>query len=232
MVNVVEKVQFSDPVKGVPVADRAYVFYNDGSGCCAATEHTVRQGQLGPGRAISLRSIGTRFSRITGNDDLCVLPSEVFISNQHIFAWHTVSRCAPMWFSVGGRQFALRVQWPHLVWIANRRDRSLRVFAVGRSSRPTLDTILYHAPLMNIGGNGRLCEGSAKLPRQLDEGHLREIEACVFESNFTHINHAATLKGAEDNKTHVAFWRNKERLDDAIKVKDLVRAGTLREVLR
>jgi len=229
MVSVVDKVTFSDPVKGVPVADRAYVFYNDGSGCCAATEHNVRQGQLGPGRAISLRSIGERFNRITGHDVLCVLPPEVFISNQHLFAWHTASRYAPMWFSVGGRQFAVRVQWPPLVWIVNRRDRGLRIFALGRSSRPAMDTIVYHAPLMNIGSNGRLCEGSAKLPRQLDERHLHEIEACVFESNFTHVNHDKTLKGAKDNKAHVAFWRNKERLKEAVKVKELVRAGTLGE---
>ena len=80
-----------------------------------------------------------------------------------------------------------------------------------------------------IGRNGQLCEGSAKLPRQLDERHLHEIEACVFESNFAHVNHDATLKGATDNKAHVAFWRNKERLKEAVKVKELVCAGTLGE---
>jgi len=85
---------------------------------------------------------------------------------------------------------------------------------------------------MNIGGEGTLCEGSARLPRRLDEGHIGEIEACVFASNFTHVNHDQTLRGIEGNREHVTFWRRKEKLKDRVRVAELVRKGRLGEVLK
>jgi len=232
MVSVVENVNLSEPVRGVPVADVAYVFYHDGNEHCAVTQHRVREGKLGPGRVVSMRSISERFAKITGSNATCLLPERVFISNQKMFAWHTQAHYAPMWFSINGQQWAHRVWWPNLVWVVDKQQRRLRLFAVGRSTRPTLETVLYHAPLMNIGGEGTLCEGSARLPRRLDEGHIGEIEACVFASNFTHVNHDQTLKGIEGNREHVAFWRRKEKLKDRVRVAELVRKGRLGEVLK
>jgi len=169
---------------------------------------------------------------MTGSDAPCLLPETVFVSNRRMFAWTSPSRYAPMWFSINGRQWANRVWWPNLVWIASKEQRRLKVFAVGRSSRPTLETILYHAPLMNIGDDGDLCEGSAKLPRRLDESRIGDIEACIYDSNFTHVNHEHTIKGCRGNRGHVAFWRQKEKMNTPIRVAELVRKGTLGEVLK
>jgi PRTRC genetic system protein B len=232
MVSIVEDLNMSEPVRGVPVAERAYVFFHDGTEHCAVTQHRIRNGKLGPGRVVSMRSIGDRFARITGSDKVRLLPENVFISNQRLFAWVTPARYDAMWFSVNGRQWAHNVWWPNLLWIAERDTHRLRVFAVGGSGRPTMETILYHAPVMNIGGSGLLCEGSAQLPRQLDEEHISEIEACVYESNFTHVNHGQTLKGIKGNRGHLAFWRDKEKLKDRVRVAELVSKGRLKEVLR
>jgi PRTRC genetic system protein B len=232
MVHVVEQANFSEPVRGVPVAKRAYVFYHDGSDYCSVTQHEVREGSLGPGRVVSLKGVGERFARMTRSDAPCLLPDNVFVSNGRMFAWVTTSRHAPMWFSINGRQWAHRVDWPHLLWIAYKDRPRLRVFALGRASRPRLDTVVYHAPLMNIGSDGSLCEGTARLPRRMDESRLADIESCIYDSNFTHVNHDKTLKGRPGNREHIAYWGDQEKLAASVKVADLVRRGTLAEVLQ
>jgi len=232
MVSVVKDMRVSEPVRGVPVAKHAYVFYHDSSNYCAVTQHEVREGKLGAGRVISMRGIGERFARMSGADEIVLLPDRVLASNRRMFAWTSKSRFAPMWFSINGRQWSHRVRWPNLLWIADKERRRLRVFALGRASRPTMESIVYHAPLMNIGGDGDLCEGSAQLPRRMNESRLEDIEACVYESNFTHVNHDGTLKGVPDNRGHLAFWRRKEATNEPVKVDEMIRKGLLKEVLR
>jgi PRTRC genetic system protein B len=231
MVTIAKDVDVSDPVRGVPVAERAYVFYDNGSGYCAATEHLVRNGKLGLGKVVSMRSIGDRFARITGNDRPILLPENVVVSGGSKFAWYTKARRDDMWFNVNGRRFACRVWWPNLLWIASKSNRQLRIFALGRGSRPTAESTVYHAPLMNIGGGGHLCEGSARLPRRIDEEHIAEIEACVYESNFTHVNHDQTIRRAKTNKDHIAYWRRVEKEKRRVRVSDLVKIGKLGDIL-
>ena len=232
MVSIVKKPTLTDPVRGVPTADRAFVFYRDDKGYCAATEHQVRNGKLGLGRVVSMRNIGDRFARITDAGAAFILPESVFVSTQNQFAWVSPARQHPMWFRVNSRHWAHRVWWPHLLWIADKRRRRLKVFALGSKRRPTMNTIVYHAPLMNIGVDGSLCEGSARLPRRLSETVLSEIEACVYDSNFTHVNHDHTLRAAPDNRAHIAYWREKERSGNRVKTRELIRVGRLAEVIR
>lgn len=230
MVEIVKRVELSEPVKGVPVADRAFVFYTDGHSHCAVTQHRIQQDRLGPGRVVSMRSIGETFARLSKSDAPLLLPPEVFVSTGEIMAWTTANRCAPMWFRIGGRRFSYRVEWPALLWWVNKRRRQLRVFALGRNTRPTKQTVLYHAPLMNIGGDGVLCQGTAPLPRRLDETRLRAIEESLFDSCFTHTNHDKTVKHGDSNKAHVAYWRGKERSKGAVRVSELVRYGRVAEL--
>lgn len=232
MVQIVDKINVSDPVRGIPKAAKAYVFYETDRETCAVTEHQIKDDRLGAGRVVSLRGLGERFSRLNRTDTPTILPKSVFLSTGKAFAWTTSARLAPMWFSIGSRQWAHRVWWPNLLWIVNRQQRDLQVFAVGRGGRPSIETPIYHAPLMNIGANGTLCEGSAQLPRRLDETQIPQIEACIFDSNFTHINHGKTLKGGADDRQHIAFWREKEQTGQRVRVGEMTRIGRVGERIR
>lgn len=232
MVSIIKEAKLSEPVRGVPQARQAYVLYEDERGVCAATEHAIVDGRLRPGRVVSLHGLGERFGRATGADIPRILPPEVFVSTQTIFGWVSGARYAPMWFAMQGRQWAHRVWWPNLLWLAGRKSGRVRVFAVGSSRRPAGSMRLYHAPLMNIGADGSLCEGSARLPRIMHEGVLEAIEKCVYESNFSHINHQETLKGGASDREHVAYWRDKERTKERVRVGELKPWGRLNEALK
>lgn len=231
MVAITESVNLSNPVKGVPVAKVAYVLYEQNGGVCAATRHPVEKGRLKLGRVIALNTMSRELAAQEPRGSVTLLPPSVVVSSASLVAWTSRKRLGEMWFHVGGKHTAFRVFWPDLIWLADRQKRGLRVFALGSARRPTLDTRLYHAPLMNIGQAGHLCEGSATLPTTLDVAAIPAIEACLFESCFTHVNHQHTIKGGADNKRHLAFWRGKSRQRTPVRVKELMQYKRLGEVL-
>lgn len=231
MVSVNKDLNVSSPVKGIPTASTAYVLYKVGETYCSATRHAVDDGKLGMGKVISLKSLADQLGEVGPGAEPAILPDSVFIHTTRLFGWTTPTRKHPMWFNVGGKRRGCNVVWPNMLWLADTKQRLLRVFAIGKGGRPGYESPVYHAPLMNIDSWGRLCEGSAHLPRKMTVEKLAEIEACVFDSYFTHVNHEKTLRCATDNRGHIRFWRTKERTRENVRVRELVRIGTLREVL-
>lgn len=232
MVSVNKNVDVSKPVKGVPKPVLAYVMYKDEGGFTSATKHVVTDEKLGLGRVVSLSYLADEFENAgAGISDLELLPESVFVNSRETLAWVSKAEKRAMWFNLGGKRRGFNVWWPHLIYIADKKRNSLRVFAVRNAKRPTLDTKLYHAPLMNISDDGVLCAGSARLPRKLCVETLDRIEACVTDSCFTHVNHRETIRGISTNSEHVGFWRGKEKAKGRVKVGDLNQRGTLAEVL-
>lgn len=128
-----------------------------------------------------------------------------------------------MWFVEAGT--SVSVKWPHLVFIAS--EQNLRVFAVLGNKRPTPETKLYHAPLMNIFSDGRLCFGSAVRPDRITVDSIPEWSAAIFDSRFSHVNHQRTIKGASTSAEHARWWRNRNGEDKTPKASDLVRIKNL-----
>ncbi|HRQ66654.1 MAG TPA: hypothetical protein PKZ76_17600 [Xanthomonadaceae bacterium] len=231
MVAINTNVEYSEPVKGVPVASLAYVLYEQNGGVCAATRHAVVKGRLQLGRVIDLDMLASDLASRERAATVELLPESVVVATPSMLAWTSPQRLADMWFRVTGRHTSYRVWWPRLLWLADRRGHGLRVFALASGRRPQMATRLYHAPLMNINHAGHLCEGTARLPATVNIAAMPEIEACVFESCFTHINHNATLRGGADNKQHVAYWRNKGRTRERVRVQEMTPYRRLGEVL-
>jgi PRTRC genetic system protein B len=138
-----------------------------------------------------------------------------------------------MWFRVGKFSGSFEVKWPSLLFIANKRDAKLFVFALAASSYPSEDAIVYHAPLMNIGRDGLVCQGSASLPAEISSATIDQMEETIYDSNFTHINHSTTLNnvktsdGKVGTKEHLAFWRSRHKSKANLPKKHLVRYSTL-----
>ena len=232
MVAINTEVGISKPVSGKPVPKVAYVLYEVYGGIGAVTRHTVSGGRLGVGQAVSLEHLGNALKQSDDQETLALIPANMVAYGASLMAWTTKARKAPMWFNVGGRHLGFRVIWPPMLWLVDRKRRSLRVFAMGSARRPHEKTRLYHAPLMNIGANGVLCEGTARLPEKLSLGEIEDVERCVFESCFTHTNHHGTLKGGADDRAHLAYWRNKERSKAAVRVAELNYWGRVEDAFR
>ncbi len=231
MVNVVENVNIANPVSGIPVAASAYVLYESNGAMCAATKHRIKDNKLGLGRTISLSRLKSEFSESASESEAELLPSNTLVYSENRMLWHTPAVRKPMWFLMQGKSNGFEVWWPNLLWDVDRVRKRLSVFALGRSTRPCPESIVYHAPLMNIDSAGVLCEGTARLPRELNLSSIDRIQACIFESSFTHVNHNATLRSGASDIEHMQYWRKQSRSMSRVSVKDMSSFGRLRELL-
>ena len=126
--------------------------------------------------------------------EVAYLPSNVVsVSGRHC-VWLAKPRGRePMWFSCGGKGFMVEAPLPHLLYGANRNG-TLHVAALGGSRRPAPGTRLYHAPLMNVDGMGRVCTGTAALPASCGIPDIAAWEKVMRETSYTHVNQKHTLK--------------------------------------
>lgn len=86
-----------------------------------------------------------------------------------------------------------KVPLPGLVMLA--RQGVMYVVAVGNKRRPTLDTPIFHAPLMNLYRKGDLCWGTVKAPAPDLASRDAWIDA-LFLTKFSHVNHGQTCQSA------------------------------------
>ena len=85
---------------------------------------------------------------------------------------------------------------PPLLWRANRTE--LFLWALKSDSRPTLETILYHAPFFNVYENGRVCLGNVKrnIPNKISLSEFMALwEHYFFDSSFSHTLFDTGVKG-------------------------------------
>lgn len=94
---------------------------------------------------------------------------------------------------LNGKEHKLSVIYPALLFCCSKK-RSLKIYALASDKRPTLSSLLYNAPLMNVSSNGGVCQGTAQLPMSIDISSLPQIEDTIFELNFTYVNNQKTLK--------------------------------------
>lgn len=179
----------------------------------AATRHSIGSDRkLSLGRVVSAPALIKQIQKLGQANDApanTILPPTVLVANTECLAWYAPRFIGDMWFRLGSEPKALRVEWPTLLYIADPAKRQLRVFALAKGSRPSAKTKVYHAPLMNINGEGELCLGTATLPANVAVDTISACEAAVVESQFTHVNHERTLKGRPENADHFAFWKSK-----------------------
>lgn len=140
-----------------------------------------------------------------------MLPANVLACSGEKLAWHIPGVTRKMHFKVDGHTFTLTVPWPNLVIRIERNTMS--VAALPHRKRPTPDTRLYHAPLMNIDEEGVLCTGNASLPQNRQIASIPQWESVLTGTFFTHVNHdmtfrAFTRKNEDGNDwAHIREWK-------------------------
>lgn len=125
----------------------------------------------------------------------------VLASGPGMTAWFTPARTRHMIFDGAGIDLAGAAAQPAMMWVATTAD--LFVFALGADTRPTQGSAVFHAPHLNVWKGGRLCQGSAQRPTNLDPASWEQM---FYESAFTHPNDGANWQ-TRHRGGPCALWR-------------------------
>lgn len=182
-----------------------------------ATVHPLRttrqeQAVIGVGRPLTQRDLQGWLRDLAGQaraPALTLLPEHLLAFEAGVWVWWRPARRAPMWFVIDSQRYGFRVPWPPLVFIAARQ--CVWCAALAQNRRPTAQTPLYHAPLMNIDRQGAVCLGSAQPPPSGAPDPQAAWEATVCQTNFAHVSHPQTLTlqdhTAVSTEAHLRFWQ-------------------------
>lgn len=141
-----------------------------------------------------------------------LIPENVLLQGVEELAWVVPSAVRLMWFELKDKEnIKLKVPWPTLLF--HVRGSRLRIVALGKKTRPSVEDTIYHAPLMNVSADGSVCTGTYLPPGCLFE-HRSGWENVIFHTFFSHTNQDHTLRVKEDapvdDMAHIEFWHTLE----------------------
>ncbi len=197
---------------------QAILIYQETGGehTAAATVHSVEiknnQPMILPGQPISLTGLETLANSLGKQIENTLLPERILSITMAQMAWWCPAARRRIWFKptesvkdpgalkkLNGRF----VQHPALLFIAT--GRRLRVLALAESKRPAAKTPVFRAPYFNLGPNGGMCAGTAKLPDVFGPSAMEAFEQAFFNSAFSHSNWGHQL--TTHPQGHAGLWR-------------------------
>ncbi len=95
---------------------------------------------------------------------------------------------------------------PHPALVFQASHNGFRVFALPGEERPVPATLLHEPPYFNTWDNGKICIGSAHVPKQIDVASVARWESGFFNSAFTHPNHGGHR--VKYQRGAYAFWKD------------------------
>lgn len=211
---------------------RAVVFYSDdGTRVVTATIHemtaTAKGSTAGAGRPLTVESLTalSKMAQASCRRRPEILPANVLVATDDLLVW---------WRPAGGEHLSFDVDWhegqpgrerlqgvthfmplPPLVFLLSRNQaasgvfQGVYVFALGVNERPTAETPMFVAPLLNINDNGNVCWGNGESPRSRNVTDIAAWERCFFTSTFTHVNQASPLKSEKPYQWIADFCESK-----------------------
>ena len=193
------------------------------------TKHIVKNGLLQSGTVVEpidiiQATIDVKKNNLNyANSKSQIISERVLLDDHKTLIWHSKASNRTMWFS--GQECGkarLRLWWPNLLFVVNKKNNSMSVFATATSARPNEKTRLYQAPLMNISENGSICLGSAKLPKDLSQHNIVAMENCIYDSNFSHLNFKNDdQEHMKNDKCHIKFYRSREKSQQKFKASEM-----------
>jgi PRTRC genetic system protein B len=200
--------------------------------------HEVTNNQIGYGRFINAKEMVDAISKtlnLPSANKNKFMDDKILLDDSKRLIWFTKRQQKTLWFKFNNTVYHYTVTVTPLLWICTKNKKELRVFALPSNQRPTFQTRLYHTPFMNINLKGVLCQGTAPLPKKIAIDMIDHIEASLFDSCFTHVNHSKTIKAKGksnvSSKQLLAFWRNKAKTKQPVYCKELNFAGLVENKL-
>ena len=113
-----------------------------------------------------IMSVLTDMAGMKQKKSLQVLPYNIIAQSDDSLVWHVPGNMRYMLFKNGKKTTKIVVPYPSLIFKVI--DNTLSVVATKYKRTPKADDVIYHAPLMNIYSDSRVCVGSADCPDNAD----------------------------------------------------------------
>lgn len=195
-------------------AHHAILLYGDGSSKSFASVHDVTEDEHGDlcveaGVPASVKGLRTLFATLEpGKFERPSLQGvEILSSGAEWLVWWFRPQARRVWFDARqiGQKCAI-VPQPGLVFSVS--PLGWQVFALATPSRPRSRTKLYQAPYYNVWSGGKICEGSAHVPKGDERKDPEAWEKAFFESRFTHPNVHEKDRLVKYRGGPVRFWQH------------------------
>lgn len=160
-----------------------------------ATVHAVAPNEGGvpqimEGQPLSVSALQTALRQVGALERPRLLPPSVLAVGRDLVLWWIPPTTRRAWFACEQNERLKAksglVPYPALVFAASQGN--LYVHAIAGAERPTEKTRLYRCPCMNVWADGRVCMGTAPIPKNAGCESIQAYEAGFFRSRFTHPN--------------------------------------------
>lgn len=141
-----------------------------------------------------------------------IIVENVLFSSDDLLVWWTPAQQRVCWFDIDWHRDAKgrealqgasgQLPITALVWMLQRTPgkgiwQGMHVYGLSESKRPTSETQLYRAPLLNINDDGAVCWGTGKVPQGRNQSDIQEWVDAFFGSTFTHYNQSNPFQGVD-----------------------------------
>ncbi|WP_321871213.1 PRTRC system protein B [Paraburkholderia tropica] len=175
---------------------RALLLYEGEGGAQYATVHPVTAAAdsgrpvIGAGRLINRRAMLDALVQLDRNAARAAefLPPTVLGVTPAAVTWWCPPAMRRVFFKcekVGERSAVV----PHPGLVFQAAVDGFRVFALAGDTRPDEKSALHEPPYFNTWEHGKVCIGSANVPRRVEVAAIKGWEDGFFNSAFTHPNH-------------------------------------------
>lgn len=203
------------------------------------TKHDVKNSVLQSGTLVDPidiieATINVKNNNAQGFTKTEIISDRVLLDDHNKTIWYSKASNRTMWFATQRSGTAtLRPWWPNLLFIVDKKKGGMSVFAIATGARPTAKTRLYQAPLMNMSSKGLVCLGSATLPKDKSSANIVEMENCIYDSNFSHLNDYQNneQEHMQGDKAHIEFYRKREKTKQKFKAKEMTFLCQLNKLL-
>ena len=181
------------------VIQSAVLVYSDGSGSFATLHDVAREEgkapYLRPGRALTTEFLRCLAEGLGVRTPTEILPENILARTPEMMVWWTARSRRVMFFG-GGSPEADRLNghvYPHPPLVFKIEGTELFVRALREDRRPGAESWLMMAPYWNCGTDGRVCLGTARVPKRASVDLIAQWEGGFFNSQFTHPGGAVRL---------------------------------------
>jgi PRTRC genetic system protein B len=185
-----------------PVPGSAVLLYSGTNGNGFATVHdVVMEGDVPVIRAGTPASRQGLLSalRQLADDRLPpeLIPAHILAKGIDHLVWYRPPSRQTIWVkaeALGGERSG-EVPMSGLIWLVNPMTGSCSIFAYEGEDRPNSETKLHQAPVFNVWQDGRICTGSAAVPKGAAALVPQNWEMSFWMSWFTHPNTPKIVRG-------------------------------------
>ena len=189
----------------------AVLVYGDQHHAFATLHEVAKQEEgapmLGPALPLSLAFLRELAQGLGSQVAPEVFPTKVLARTPEMIVWWSQAARLPMFFGAADEE-ARKLNggvFPHPPLVFKARGDELFVRALRRNVRPDGTTQLMNAPYWNVGGDARVCLGTARAPKDASVASIPAWQEAFHGSAFTHALGAVRLTNHRGG--FIGLWR-------------------------